>query len=133
ADGTWRRLDEVRTGDRVHLAAGTDLWATEPVRIDWRPETRLTLAAVAAEAGVDIETVIRYRRGVRGRHSAKLADPVARYEVELARRGLTQTRRNPIRVPEVVDEGLAAFLGYLTGDGHISACKRTMGLTTGDE
>jgi stage V sporulation protein R len=33
----------------------------------------------------------------------------------------------------VVDEKFALFLGSLTGDGHISACKRTIGFTSGDE
>ncbi len=32
-----------------------------------------------------------------------------------------------------MEERLAAFLGYLTGDGHISEVKRVIGLTTGDE
>ncbi len=35
--------------------------------------------------------------------------------------------------PKSVDESLAAFLGYLIGDGHISEVKRTIGLTSGDE
>ena len=42
-------------------------------------------------------------------------------------------KRRPIRIPNVVDERLAAFLGYLIGDGHISEVKRDIGLTTGDE
>ena len=42
-------------------------------------------------------------------------------------------KRRAICVPEAVDERLAAFLGYLTGDGHISEVKRVIGLTTGDE
>jgi stage V sporulation protein R len=36
-------------------------------------------------------------------------------------------------IPAFVDEDLAAFLGYLVGDGHISLVKRNLGLTTGDE
>jgi stage V sporulation protein R len=132
-DGSWRRLDELRAGDRVRLAVGTDLWAEERVHLDWRPRARLTLAAVAAEVGVDIETVIRYRRGVRGRHSARLAGPVARYESDLQARGGTADKRSPIRVPQVVNEDFAAFLGYLTGDGHISKRKRTIGLTSADD
>ena len=42
-------------------------------------------------------------------------------------------RRSRSAFPNVVDEKLAAFLGYLTGDGHISEVKRIIGLTTGDE
>jgi stage V sporulation protein R len=132
-DGRWRRLDEMGVGDRLVVGGGRDLWADQMVRLDWRPEKRLSLAAVAADTGVDIETVIRYRRGVRGRHAAALAAGVARYEADLAVMGRTQERRRPVKVPEVVDESLAAFLGYLTGDGHISEVKRVIGLTSGDE
>jgi stage V sporulation protein R len=132
-DGTWRRLDEMAVGDRLAVGGGRDLWSDEMVRLDWRPRKRLCLAAVAAEAGVDFETVIRYRRGVRGRHAADLADGVARYEADLAVLGPTQDRRRDVAIPQVVDESLSAFLGYLTGDGHISDKKRVIGLTSGDE
>jgi stage V sporulation protein R len=132
-DGTWKRLDEIQIGDPVSLSPGADLWAAEYVRLDWQSSQRLTLAAIAARAGVDIETVIRYRRGVRGRHAATLAPLVAEYEAGLATLGRTQSNRRPIRVPTLVNEDLGAFLGYLVGDGHISAVKRTMGLTTGDD
>ncbi len=132
-DGTWRRLDEMRIGDRLSVGGGQNLWATELVRIDWQPAKRLTLAEIAQEVGVDIETVIRYRRGVRGRHSARLAPFVAEYEAGLATLGRRQNRRHPILVPPTVDEKVAAFLGYLVGDGHISEVKRVLGLTTGDE
>ena len=72
-DGSWRRLDEMAVGDRIAVSGGRDLWSTEQVRLDWQPRKRLTLAAVSADAGVDIETVIRHRRGVRGRHAEQLA------------------------------------------------------------
>jgi stage V sporulation protein R len=42
-------------------------------------------------------------------------------------------RRKAIRVPKVVDTRLAAFLGYMVGDGHISRVKRCLGVTSGDE
>jgi stage V sporulation protein R len=132
-DGTWRRLDEIQVGDRVCLGAGPNLWPQEYVRLDWQPPRRMTLAAIADQTGVDIETVIRYRRGVRGRHSSKLAGPVAEYEAGLATITVMQNKRRPIRLPAALDERFGAFLGYLIGDGHISEVKRTLGLTTGDE
>jgi stage V sporulation protein R len=131
-DGAWRRLDELKVGDRVAIGGGNDLWAEKPVPIRWKPLVRMTLADVAATARVDIETVIRYRRGVRGRHTEKLAPLVARYETDLAL-GRTRKGRTPIRLPSSVTRKLASFLGYLIGDGHISERKRTIGLTTGDE
>ncbi|MCU0492995.1 MAG: SpoVR family protein [Chloroflexaceae bacterium] len=132
-DGTWRRLDELTTGERVQIAGGQNLWAQEPVQLTWQPQRRVTLQMIANTAQVDIETVIRYRDGVRGRHSQRLAPMVAEYETGIATLGNIADRRTAIRVPTVVDESLAALLGYLIGDGHISTVKRTIGLTSGDE
>lgn len=132
-DGSWKRLDEVQIGDKVSVGAG-GLWANEKVRLNWRvPAARPTLMGIAATVGVDVETVIHYRRGVRGEHSALLAAPVAEYETALLEPARLSARRKPIRVPTSVDGKLGAFLGYMIGDGHISDVKRTMGLTTGDD
>jgi stage V sporulation protein R len=132
-DGTWRRLDALQVGDRVTVSGGHGLWAKNLVEIGWQPSRRPTLTDVAVEAGVDIETVIRYRRGYRGRYAERITTAVAEYDNAIAvSAGKTRNRRE-IRVPAVVDTQLAAFLGYLIGDGHISAVKRTIGLTTGDE
>jgi stage V sporulation protein R len=133
-DGSWRRLDELQTGDRVVIGGGGGMWAEQFVPLEWRPaRARTTLQEVAAGVGVDIETVIRYRAGVRGRHSGRLAAPVLEYERDLAASNRRPRRCRSIRVPQVLDERLAAFLGYLIGDGHISERKRTIGLTSGDE
>ena len=132
-DGTWRRLDAVAVGDRVRIGAGPNVWAQKPVALDWKTERRFTLTDAADAAGVDIETVIRYRRGMRAREHAGLADAVTRYEAGLATATIMHNKRQTVRIPDVVDERLAAFLGYLTGDGHISEVKRVIGLTTGDE
>lgn len=132
-DGGWSRLDELKLGDRVKIGGGQRLWATEPVRLSWRPVVRPTLADVARRAGVNLSTVMRHRKGYQTQHDDALAPLVAEYETANAVAGPPMQRRKPIRVPEVVDERLAAFLGYLCGDGHISEVKRTIGLTTGDE
>jgi stage V sporulation protein R len=132
-DGSWRRLDEMVLGDRVTLGAGMNLWAGEPVAIAWQPQRRVTLAEVARRAEVNIETVIRYRRGVRGRHSDRLAPLVAEYETGLATLTFQHNKRRAVALPSVLDGRLAAFLGYLTGDGNISEIKRVIGLTTGDQ
>lgn len=131
-NGEWRRLDELQIGDRLLLSGGQNAWAQDYVRLDWRPIHRVTLTQIAQRAAVDIETVIRYRRGVRSRHSQVLAPLVAEYDASVATHGMVQTRRSPMIVPEVVDERLAALIGYLVGDGHISTVGRTIGLTTGD-
>lgn len=131
-DGTWRRLDQLQIGDCVKLSGGADLWARHELPLDWHPIRRMTLTDVAHHAGADIETVIRHRAGVRGVHATVLEPLVAEYDRALQTYGATQTRRTSIRVPRVVDARLAALLGYLVGDGHISEAKRTIGLTTGD-
>jgi stage V sporulation protein R len=132
-DQSWRRLDELHVGDAVLLGAGPDLWASENVPLNWQSMRRLTLNDIARQAGADIETVMRHRQGVRGVHAAVLEPLVAEYDRALLTYGATQARRKSIRVPTIVDEDLALFLGYLVGDGHISEVKRTIGLTTGDQ
>jgi stage V sporulation protein R len=133
-DGSWRRLDEIQIGGRVSIGGGGNLWAEDYVRLDWQPaRPRITLQEAATRVGVDIETVIRYRAGVRGRHNDKLAAAVLEYDNDLVASNRNQRSRRAIRVPEILDERLGAFLGYLIGDGHISRRKRIVGLTTGDE
>ncbi len=132
-DGSWRRLDELQLGDRILIGGGRDLWATEYVPLRWESRRRLTLAAIAEQAQVDIETVIRFRRGVRGRHTEGLAPLVAQYEADRTTLTAMHNKRRPLTVPARLDKNLAAILGYLVGDGHISDVKRTIGLTTGDE
>jgi stage V sporulation protein R len=131
-DESWRRLDEMQLGDRVKISGGQRLWATEQVVLSWKPTARATLNSVAQQAGVSIDTVLRYRQGRKTRADAALAPLVTEYETATAVLGPPCNSRKPIRVPDVVDERLAAFLGYLCGDGHISEVKRTIGLTTGD-
>ena len=131
-NGAWQRLDTLSVGDALKVSASANMWAQAYIPLDWQPTQRVTLQAIAATAGVDIETVMRYRQGTRGVHSPTLAPLVAQYDGAVATYGYTQARRKAIRVPTMVDEQLAAFLGYLTGDGHISEVKRTIGLTTGD-
>jgi stage V sporulation protein R len=131
--GAWKALGDVAVGDVLKLARGTNLWATEPVRLAWKPEGRLTLEAAAAEAGVSIWTVLRYRDGKSVRKPAAIAAAVERYERQLGTVSYMQNTRAAVRVPEVVDERFGAFLGYLIGDGHVSDKKRVIGLTTGDE
>jgi stage V sporulation protein R len=133
-DGTWRRLDGLAVGDRVRVTGGADLWSQEPFRVGWRPpRPRMTMADVAARAGVDVATVFRYRQGCRGRHADALAGPMLEYAAGLQGASTLPTRRRLIRVPRAVTRKLGAFLGYLIGDGHISEVKRVIGLTTGDE
>ncbi|MEW6752167.1 MAG: SpoVR family protein [Candidatus Latescibacterota bacterium] len=190
ADGTWRRLDQLRVGDRVALSGGAGCWPEQRVPLSWRPSQRLRLEDVATRAGVSVWTVLRHKRGERAAHKAEVLDALlSRYAYDLAatgdgeslpgqptvgqsdsepavgkarewrwiegrsteraerrprpaqpsdareaaRTGSACSRRAEIRIPEMVDERLAAFLGYVLSDGNVSKCKRVVSLTTGDE
>ncbi len=132
-DGSWRRLDEFQTGDPVRLAA-PESWPDGEVSLSWKPIRRLTLQEAANRLGVDIETVIRARAGRKSRQpTPELTAAVAEYNAGLATMGPSQRRRKAIKVPTAVNESVAAILGYLIGDGHVSVVKNVIGLTTGDE
>ncbi len=132
-DGAWKRLDELRIGDRVPMAKGTNLWARHTVRLAWQPKRRLTLAEVAAQAGVASYTVTRHRRGETTQKADAIATALVAYEAQASTMTLMHNKQRAVSIPAVVDESFATFLGYLIGDGHISDTKRTLGLTTGDE
>ncbi len=133
-DDSWRRLDTLTVGQQVKVGAGLNVWATQVVGLDWQlVDSRITLQNVAEASGVSIDTVLRHREGKRVRAAERVGAALLSYDEQLATRSFMVSNRAPIRVPSVVDEDLAAFLGYLTGDGHISAVKRVIGLTTGDE
>jgi stage V sporulation protein R len=132
-DGTWQPLDALHVGDRLPIG-GAGLWAKDYVTLDWQPvQRRVTLHDVASRVGVDVETVIRHRRGVRGKYAEPLQAALMDYENGSATVSRMHNKRVPILVPARVDERLAALLGYLIGAGHISERKRTIGLTSGDE
>ncbi len=133
-NGEWRRLDEFKIGAGVTLICAPQMWAKDEVPVTWQPARRVTLQEVADEVGVDIETVMRFRNGVKSRRvTPALVAAVAEYDQGLATLGPVQARRNEITIPQKIDERVAAILGYLTGDGHISDRKRTIGLTSGDD
>jgi stage V sporulation protein R len=123
---TWKRLDQLNVGDRVCIGGGAGLWPTEVVDIDWNPKDAIvpqeippTVASTATElatGGLATVSAQPIRTAVRGARSTTFAIG----------------NRTPVKIPRSMDEQLAAFLGYLVGDGHISRVKRVFGLTTGD-
>jgi stage V sporulation protein R len=136
SNGEWRRLDEMELGDIVKLSYGSDVWAENVMELDWQPKRRLMLEDVATQTECSLDVVKRYRKGfkVRKKYAKCLQTLIPLYESDLSCVGRTaDANRNKIKVPCVVDESLASFLGYLTGDGHVSDIKRTIGLTSGDE
>jgi stage V sporulation protein R len=116
-NATWKRLDELRPGDRIAIRGGENLWPKEQVKLDDRPDPRLRVASGgggAAARAVAVEL-----------SSLPDDDPMSNK--------LRYGTRKAARLPAVLDERLAQFAGYLVGDGHISTVKRNLGLTTGDE
>jgi stage V sporulation protein R len=123
----------LRVGDRITTSRGADLWATEPLAVDWRPEPRVTLTQVVAAAGGSMRSLYRHFSGKRTKHSKRFNELLPQYHADRATKSFMQNNRVACRIPAVVDEAFASFLGYLTGDGHVSDVKRTIGLTTGDQ
>ncbi len=129
----WKRLDALVPGDRVSVAGGAGLWPRRAVRVDWRPRRRLGLEQVAQRAGVSLWTVLRHRAGRGIERSAAVSAALEPYDAS-DNQVLPQSinKRAAVKLPKRVTPRLAAFLGYLVGDGHISRVKRHLGLTTGD-
>jgi stage V sporulation protein R len=131
--GTWKPLGEIAVGDRLQLARGTNLWATEPVKLEWELKRRRTMAEVADAAGVSPSLMYEVRRGRAVTHQERILPLLAEYDQEQQELPKVFAHRAEVHIPEVVDERFGAFLGYLIGDGHISDVKRTIGMTSGDE
>lgn len=131
-DGSWKRLDQVQVGDEIKIGGG-GVWPEKLIEINWEPQERITLDDVAREAGVSVSTIIRHKSGqCVSRSASGVEAALVSYETQMASEKIVCNNRKEIDVPETVGEKLAAFLGYLTGDGHISRIKRVIGLTSGD-
>jgi stage V sporulation protein R len=130
----WLRLDQLKLGDRLAIAGGSELWPDGELALDWRPPHRITVDEVAEWAGVPAHTAYAYRQGHNVRNATAIAFAMRSYDDPANMAIPIQTRkRKQVRIPDRVDEELGAFLGYLVGDGHISRVKHHFGLTTGDE
>lgn len=133
-DGSWRSLSELRPGDQVCVAGGGNLWATEYVYLD---EAREYVYLDEASGGrKSPDNVLLHRQAYASCSLVSCGNSSSvnfEYETGLATATLATNKRRAIRVPEILNESLAAFLGYLIGDGHISATKRVIGLSSGAE
>jgi stage V sporulation protein R len=129
----WIRLDALKRGDRVAVAGGNELWPDGELALGWCPPHRITVDEVAEWAGVPAQAAYDYRRGRNVPNASAIAFAMQFYDAPSNLVIPIQIRkRKQVRIPGRVDEELAAFLGYLVGDGHISRVKHHFGLTTGD-
>src|SRR5262249_50385761 len=102
-DGVWKPLSDVTVGERLKLARGTNLWATESVKLSWKIEKRRTLAEVATAAGVSAALLSDVRRGRSAKHRERILPILAEYEREQKELPTVFAHRAEVRVPEVVD------------------------------
>lgn len=128
-NGEWKRLDEISINDNINLAVGTNLWASKLYPIDFQIKEQYGLKEIASKVGTSFDTIVRHKAGEIVGCAEKLSEALKDYKKNDANCSL----RKKIDIPKFVDEDLAAFLGYMIGDGHISDCGRTLGLTTGDD
>ena len=101
-DGSWRRLDQLRLGDRVVISGGQRLWPQVCVRLH-RPLLVSTTETLLAPSATETR-----------------ASRVTCYE-EVA---------TPGGLPEFVDEQLATLLGYLCSRSHTSRVEHMLSFTT---
>jgi len=134
ADGTFKRLDEMKVGDIVKVSGGAGIWPKNEVKVSWSLPESISLEDVAEKAGVCIETIMRHRAGKRTEKVKKINAALIKYNSKenAYTLGVLMSKRCKVRIPKILDTKLASFLGYLIGDGNISRVGRYLGLTTGD-
>jgi len=133
ADGSWSHLNEVNVNDSIALAYGTGVWPTEQVRLDFnRTPASASLQSVAELAGVSYATAFRHLHGThKSRSSEAINLALSATAYQPGRAGKVLSSRTELRLPSLLDEELACFLGYFIGDGNVN--KSGIGLTTGDK
>jgi stage V sporulation protein R len=131
ADGSWAFLKDVKAGDRVTLAVGTEVWPQTPVALNYAPAAPdSTLSDVAAHAETSLWTVLRHRAGRKTRKAEAIDAALAAMGYTDGRNGKALTSRRALQAPEYVNEALAHLLGYFVGDGNVT--KSGICLTCGD-
>jgi stage V sporulation protein R len=132
ADGSWKFLCDIRKGDRVTLARGTEVWSREPVRPEFHTTPRdASLSDVAEAAGTSLWTVLRHRAGRTTRSADAIETALDATRYAPGREGKVFGTRHPLAAPEFLNEPLAHLLGYFVGDGNTT--KSGICLTCGDE
>jgi len=132
ADGSWSYLKDIRAGDHVSLACGTDLWPNEKQLLNF---ASLPLSAsretVAALSGVSATTVLRHIEGRRTLRGDVINEVLTATSYQRAMAGKILSTRTRLNLPEALNEELALFLGYFVGDGNLT--ESGICITSGDE
>ena len=133
-DDQWIALKDVQVGQRIPLTVGANVWPSQMVAMPTPPRaTFATVADVATAAGVSVHTVYRSMSGKTAFASnrIKTAIQTTGYRFDFYSKPVYR-KRTTLRATEYVDEHIAAFLGYLIGDGNIHVSKSGVGFTSGD-
>jgi stage V sporulation protein R len=137
ASGEWIRLDELNVDDNIKISGGNNSWGKYQEILYKLPPKAKSASTLCEENGISYSTYYRNINGMRQtleENSGKIQrikDEINRQDVDT----YTSSRgnRQSITIPNILDEKLASFLGYMIGDGHISKAARQVGITTGDE
>ena len=132
ADQSWAYLKDVRVGDCVSLACGTNVWPEEEQPLNFSPSPpSASLETVASLSGVSPYTVLRHMKGRRTLRGGAIGEALAATSYRRGRGEKVLPTRTALNLPEVLNDKLAWFLGYFVGDGNIT--KSGVCLTSGDE
>lgn len=132
ADDSWAYLSDIRTGQRIRLALGTEVWPTERVAIDRTPTPRsVSLTDVAVASNTSVWTVLRHRAGTATRSAAAIDATTTTLGYVGGGAGKVLSTRSPLSIPSYLDPMLAHLLGYFIGDGNWT--KSGISLTCGEE
>lgn len=133
-ENQWIALKDVQVGQRIPLTVGANLWPSELIAIPTPPRTTFApVADVAEAAGVSIRTVYRSMSGKTAFASERMKTAIQTTGYRFAFNAKSMyLKRTTLRAAEFVNEPVAAFLGYLVGDGNIHVSKNGIGFTSGD-
>lgn len=133
-DDQWIALKDVQVGQRIPLNVGANVWSRKMVDMPIPEQTKFaTVADVAAVAGVGVHTVYRSMSGKTQFAAERINTAIQTTGYQFANFSKPiYMRRRALVTPEHVDENVAAFLGYLIGDGNIHVSKQGIGFTSGD-
>jgi stage V sporulation protein R len=133
ADGSWAFLKDVRPGDHVALAAGTEIWSSQPVPLNYvATRCDVTISDVAKAAHTSITQVSNYLAGRTTRSAAAIEQALVVTEYVGSRRVRKLPTRRPLHLADnTLNEPLAHILGAFIGDGNLT--KSGICLTCGDE
>lgn len=134
--GQWKQLDELQIGDTIKVSGGSNTWAKEPRKLNFMPSKKAQSGAdLCRKYGISYSTYYRHKngRGVAKPENLQVINKIDKI-ISLEKEYTScMGSRQDITIPNIVDEDLGKFLGYIVGDGHISKKGRVVGFTTGDD